>query len=84
MCEAEIVDVCPECDDTHFRATASNTNQTDDAPRKTFHCWGCGARFDVPNTREAKHTTAPQCGLAKRLHEADSLAELADHGGGRA
>jgi transcriptional regulator NrdR family protein len=79
------VDVCPECDETHIRVVASDTIQTDDADAsKRYHCWKCGARFDEPAVREAHHCTKPKSGLAKRLYEADSLADLADHGGGPA
>jgi len=76
MTDAETVETCPGCGETHFRSVV--------AADERFHCWKCGERFDEPDVREANHTTGPRRGLAKDLDDVDSLEELAELGGGPA
>ncbi|PSQ06638.1 hypothetical protein BRC92_00265 [Halobacteriales archaeon QS_4_69_31] len=89
--EAETVDICPGCGETHFRSVASSSINSTDASQMGFHCWKCGARFDEPDTKAAEHTTEPRRGSAKILYDAPPDTEiedlpdlLAEHGGGSA
>lgn len=77
------ITVCPECDSSEIKVTATGSIENGDPERGKFRCGDCGHRFDEPATREARVTPSTH-GLAKKLDDAPpdaSWEELAGDGG---
>lgn len=68
---SDTVEACPEFDDTTIRAKATGRTNAGSRHDERWRCWGCGATFDEPATREPRGATMPRSGPARALHDAD-------------
>lgn len=65
---SDTITVCPECNNSKIRVCSSARYGTD-TPK--YHCWGCGAHFDDPATREPRSTAPPGSDTVEMLLAAD-------------